>query len=211
MELHQAAAASDYFQVRSLLEREGIDINAIDESGNTPLHIATEKDDYLTIMELLERGADVNARDNEGRTPLHLAVIKKSLPVIGLLLKHGADINMQVRKSASVTALHWAAYSNESEITQLLCAYDADPHAQNVWGWTPLHYAAAKGHLDTAKILLQNGACQDMKDDYGQTPLQMATLAYKDQGNTLPESPNRFEMMLLLLKKYFREGGDEQC
>ncbi|CAB0042013.1 unnamed protein product [Trichogramma brassicae] len=48
-----------------------IQLNAMDESGNTPLHLAVAEGHCKLIEALLRRGADPNAADAEGSTPLH--------------------------------------------------------------------------------------------------------------------------------------------
>jgi ankyrin repeat protein len=50
-----------------------VDINTTDELNNTPLHIATQNDDYDIVKLLVEHGADVNAENILGETPYFLA------------------------------------------------------------------------------------------------------------------------------------------
>lgn len=56
-----------------LLINHGADINAKNERGETPLHLATRYCFNKIVKLLLENGADPNIKDNEGKTPLDLA------------------------------------------------------------------------------------------------------------------------------------------
>ena len=50
------------------------DVNACDESGRTPLHLAVEDEILLPVVEeLLRHGASVNLPNAHGNTPLHRA------------------------------------------------------------------------------------------------------------------------------------------
>ena len=81
------------FYVKSLemakfLISKGADVNATDESGETPLHKGLKD---VSIAKLyLEHGADVNAKNKYGDTPLHK--IGGNIAVAKLYLEHGADI-----------------------------------------------------------------------------------------------------------------------
>ena len=49
------------------------DLNASNHTGETPLHIATEKQNPAVVKALLENGADFNRKNNNGKTPPQLA------------------------------------------------------------------------------------------------------------------------------------------
>ena len=52
----------------------GSDIQATDDQGLTPLHLASAySQDSAVIRALLAEGAHIDARDEEGATPLHRA------------------------------------------------------------------------------------------------------------------------------------------
>lgn len=72
-----------------------MDMNVCDENGQTPLHMAADKESVDCILILLKNGANINAADNEGTTPLHAAVIRGSLDVTKLLLENGANPDVE--------------------------------------------------------------------------------------------------------------------
>lgn len=71
----------------------GSDLEAVNSSGETALHIAATQG-YATIVQTLaERGANLNARNGRGQTPLGALVARKSRPaMIELLRKLGAGM-----------------------------------------------------------------------------------------------------------------------
>ena len=80
--LHLAVKEHRKDLVEHLLANGG-DVGAGDDTGNTPLHLATKKE----IAELLlAKGADVNARNHDGYTPLHLAVKEHRSDLVEYLL-----------------------------------------------------------------------------------------------------------------------------
>ena len=88
-DLHGAAIQCDVFAIWCFLLR-GADIDARNDKGWTPLHVATRRGRRHAVQELINRGAEVNVRDNEGRTPLALAAGRRSKAVAELLREHGA-------------------------------------------------------------------------------------------------------------------------
>ena len=74
-ELHKAVNKGDVEATKRLLEA-GIDPNARNVAGETPLHIIAEFGGQRAeevVKLLLKAGADVKARDSLGMTPLHRA------------------------------------------------------------------------------------------------------------------------------------------
>ena len=64
-------------------------VNAKNNNGWTPLHIAAGNDAHQTATVLIQHGADVNVKDNEGDTPLYSAVINNAHQTAEVLRCHG--------------------------------------------------------------------------------------------------------------------------
>jgi ankyrin repeat protein len=53
----------------------GVDINAVNDAGQTALHIAAQASDAI-VKYLAEHGANLDAKDKQGRTALDVAMGK---------------------------------------------------------------------------------------------------------------------------------------
>ena len=56
-EIHDAAKAGNHNRVKALLQSHPDLVNAKDEEGRTPLHLAAEKGDDATVIALLDHNA----------------------------------------------------------------------------------------------------------------------------------------------------------
>ena len=70
--LHLAIARGSN-EATSLLIEKGADVNAINATGDTPLHLAAQNPGPL-IKTLLDAGANANLKNFRGDLPLHLAL-----------------------------------------------------------------------------------------------------------------------------------------
>ena len=84
-------------EVLEILLQHGAEIDAKDEAGNTPLHIACRglehtHSSHTTIMveTLVRYGANINAKNDSQHTPIQLANMRGDQTLIQLLLKNGA-------------------------------------------------------------------------------------------------------------------------
>ena len=71
----------------------GVDVNARDVGGRTPLHLVGGHNEVTLKMaaRLIRAGADVNAKDRRGETPLHYGAFSSYIEFVKLLLANGAD------------------------------------------------------------------------------------------------------------------------
>ena len=138
--LHLIASmtGNDMVELADLLISKGAQVNAKNNSSQTPLSKAIFGSDNIRMAELLiSKGADINIKDIRGRTPLHIAAKTQSYGIkfTQLLIAKGANVNA---KADIGTPLH-AAASIESFLTvELLVQRGADVNAKNDSGQTPL-------------------------------------------------------------------------
>ena len=71
----------------------GSDLEAVNQSGETALHIASAQGYETVVRVLAERGANLNARNARGQTPLGALLARKARPnMIEVLRKLGAGM-----------------------------------------------------------------------------------------------------------------------
>jgi len=91
--IHQHAQDGDVALVTQDLAANPKDLDAPDDAGLTPLHLAAARCRPPVVELLLERGAEVNRKDDGGATPLHLAAQEGCLDTAQQLLAKGAKVN----------------------------------------------------------------------------------------------------------------------
>lgn len=117
------ATKSNYTPIVEMLVKAGVDINWVDKTGETALHIAARfgHDECARVIVQGNETQKVNleiAENSYAWTPLHVAAVDGSLPVVQLLVEAGADVS---RPDAS--------------------------------GWTAKEHATLRGHMDIARYL----------------------------------------------------------
>uniref|UniRef100_A0A8C5WKU1 Ankyrin 1 n=1 Tax=Leptobrachium leishanense TaxID=445787 RepID=A0A8C5WKU1_9ANUR len=152
----------------SLLERtlKGSDVNAVNSSGETLLHVAAANGHVPVIEFLITKGAKIDAKDVKKRTPLHRAAENGHLEAVRVLLKAGA--NMYCLDSDNQTPVHLAAQNNHQEVLKTFLKEEGTLYKNRL---NILHMAATVDDSELAQLLLKNGASVDATDEKKQTPL----------------------------------------
>jgi ankyrin repeat protein len=119
----------------------GTDVNAVDNSGTSPLMSACRWNDITMIRMLLANGAKTNApRSPKGRTPLMIACAYYSgISIARLLVENGAEVNAVANDGT--TALMMAAHGAKLDVVEYLLSKGADPTRKDGKGLTALDYA----------------------------------------------------------------------
>jgi len=151
----------------------GIDVNARDGDGMTPLMVeARRPEDLWRLKQTLKNGAEIDAAGPGGATALMWAVRKGNMPAQKALVSAGADPN--ARDAKGRTALMWAAELDQAEPAKLLIEKGADFGLQDKDGKTALMRAAVRGNQEITTLLMEKGAAVHVKDRAGKTALVLA-------------------------------------
>jgi len=105
-------------------------------------------------------------------TPIVDAARADSLPAVRNLIKEHADVNALANDGSS--ALLWATYHSDLEMTKALLAAGAVVDAANQYGVTPLLQASRNGDVEGIRALLDAGADPTRWHAEGETPLMAA-------------------------------------
>lgn len=135
------AAVSGKLSVIRCLVSHGADVNAVSDTGSTPVRSACFMTHLDIVSYLVECGADILKANYNGGTCLINSV--QSVQLCLYLLQHGASVN--ARDIQNKTALHYAIQEHRFETTKLLLDHGADPHARSRYNDDALQTACLKG------------------------------------------------------------------
>ena len=166
--IHDAAMYGDIEAFKAELNK-GVDVNLMNQFGETPLDLALWLSDENEISN--------HIRNSGGRTSEQLLALLNAVRTGNIEdaknhLSDGVDVN--IKNFYGDTAIHKAVKLNRIKFTELLLSNDADINLSNYEKWTPLHTAVSLGYNEMVRILLSNGAYVNVKLDDGSTPLHLA-------------------------------------
>lgn len=174
--LLHSAARSGHLHLTRLLIREGADVNAQDEDGESPLHAAMAKDgNYNIARTLIEHGADLSSKAIDGKTPFH----NLFNDTIGTVLMSDAWLEHTTPDAEGMSISHFLAWSSRTTLLTFLRARscdEADLLAVDASGRNCLHFAAARGNLRVLEYLVSRVGPDDVVrgDAHGRTPVDHA-------------------------------------
>ncbi|XP_040128395.2 ankyrin repeat domain-containing protein 55 isoform X2 [Ictidomys tridecemlineatus] len=176
-----------------LLLKMGANINMQDAYGRTSLCLAT----YLGWLEgcvsLLRNGAKHNIPDKNGRLPLHAATAEPDVRLLTVLLQQSNPSEINHQDNEGMTPLHWAAFHNRPQHTQMLLKKGADPTLVDKDFKTALHWAVQSGNRILCSIILshhQGPSIINYDDESGKTCVHIAAAAgFSDIINELARVP----------------------
>lgn len=199
------AADLDNLAIADLLIRAGARVDAANDLGAVPLHLACTNRSVPMVDRLLESKANPNAKLLDGETVLMTCARTGEAKAVKALLVHGADPKAKETEHDQ-TALMWAAAESHPDVVALLIEFGADIRARSHiysqtvvgeqtqragreklnydvlrGGSTPLLFAARVGDAESAKLLLDAGA--DPNDSLPDGTSALVLAAHSGQGN----------------------------
>ena len=186
--INLAATVDDVESVKEFLTA-GSDVNAKNEEGETPLHIAAREGQKEIAEILIAAGADVSAISDGSITPLDIATHPSdpnaSTELVNLLRKHGAKTSEALRKRADqlgiAKLIQGAIKKSDVEFVKRQVKAKENLNAKNQHGETPLHSAARYGNKEIIELLISKNVDVNATDDAGYTPHDLAKLIGKTE------------------------------
>ncbi len=143
-------------EAAKLFISEGININALDNEGQTALMRASLFGHTKMVKLLLDHGADIKIRNKETHsTALMEAVAGNHVDVIRLLDQNGADVNE--RDVLNRTPLHVACMWGFVEAADTLIELGAKTDALDMTDQTPLMVAEQNGNTKMVEFMKSAG------------------------------------------------------
>ena len=179
--LHQLNSNSikRHKNLAEILIAAGVDINTINNAGNTPMDIGYNTKVYNILKEASALTSD-ELHQQELNLRLLFAVIKDDIEETRYLINNGA--NVKIKDNFSNTLLH---YARGVIVTETLIKAGAEVNARNNIGNTPLHYVHFYLRKSTGKILplIEAGAEVNAKNNDDETPLTYITALFENAKN----------------------------
>jgi len=122
------------------LLKNGMSVNATDDTGQTALMVAARTNRHDIAQYLIENGADVNMSSASGVTALHYAALENGVQMAQLLLRNNAKVDATMQYS-----------STDGN-------FDRKPLVWVYTGATPLLIAVESGNTKVVSVLINAGA-----------------------------------------------------
>jgi ankyrin repeat protein len=200
--MNTAVLDNNQAKVLELLN-SGVDVNALDASGDLPLGLSAVYG-YKELAEfLLSKGAKINKKDKDSRTALDMVVRNPEwnqrgnrYEIIKLLLDKGANANSNNGHGLLVES---AAYVQDMEALELLVEYGGSVNVCDDFQGTPLHYAVNLEHPKVIRFLVAHGADLKATNKDGKTPADRAKAKGNPELAAFLTNPNEHQDYLFSL------------
>lgn len=160
--------------VRLLCDQPGIDVDAVDAKGVTPLMQAAEYAsstyDSSILNLLLKRNIRTEARDHDGYTALLRMARHGSDITLECLIAGGANADVMDPTGCGAVALA-AMTNNVLALRYLLQLSKCWVDAQDNGGRTPLFHAVVNSNREAVRLLVKNGANVNLWHDSSKADL----------------------------------------
>ena len=134
----------------------GADISRSDDTGNSPLHLAIENNQWRAIPILKKAGCNIDSADSEGIVPLAKLLAKNKLLKAEQFIKAGASLNFTDKDGDP--ALISYLKTNNKPLFSFLLSHGANPNITDTNNVPALACAFQLGNINCFNELIQAGA-----------------------------------------------------
>ncbi len=219
----------NYLQVITLLVASGLDVNRVDENGDSIVRKLIRNQDFDGVLFLIKCGIDINTRDEDGKTILHHELLKgnSNIKMIDFLIKNGASVEIEdnfkkapyeylidiilIQRNEKRQDINNFIHYNEDENYEILLKkflmYKPNLEKTKPDGRNLLFDVLRYNEFELLKILFAYGMNPNVTDIDGKTPLSVLV----EEGLELKDNLLRdkfLERLVFLLK--FRVQVDVQ-
>ena len=147
------------------------DINAIDENGNTVLHLAARANKADLVTFFLIKGADPELKNYDSDTPLHLAIKYGAMEAAQAIVQLNANCLFS-RDRDNTTALDLGLSTDDFYYDAFITTKAGE--VRDTEGQTIVHYFVKTKNLEGIRYCVKKELPLSVKDNSGLTPLDVA-------------------------------------
>lgn len=184
--LHDAIGRRDLDGLARIIRASPDCVDARNDRGRTPLHVAAQNGQNDIVKLLISNGARVDARSHWKYTALSFAAESARQDVVVTLLDAGADLEAVTKEG--FTPLHKAMLKeskNMQDVIVILLIRGANYNALDREGLTPLQRAVSAEKFANARTLCAFGADPSFKNPDGMNAFDCAKSLKKDVGSEM--------------------------
>ena len=174
--LHNAVRLGTLEKVQGIFDRQIINVNAMNSSHETPLHIACELGHELIVHLLISNGAEIYIRDCYSNISIHRAASQGHVNILDCLITDYA-CDPKFTGYQDRTLLHFACSNGNTDLVNtLIQKYGISPMATDAINQTPLHIAASYGQEEVVCLLITKyNTPVDCRNNRKLSPLHLAS------------------------------------
>lgn len=183
-----AVSYGDETMIETMINTEGINLNLVDNTGETILHKKEALENEDLCIKLIEKGADPTVCDKEGKNLLYHTAIKgmDGSRLLDVAIEYGCNINATVRNNNSILMETMGAFYKLSEheinrresllkMAENLVMKGIDVNAINNDGENGLFDAIRNNDYNACAFLLSKDVNPNKQNKLYQTPLLIAS------------------------------------
>jgi len=208
------------------LLNKGLNIDARDKSGTTPLILASMQVRNLHLMQMLiKRNVTLDQRNNRRISALSMAIKRSNIKAAVLLVESGADVNIRDGINTPLTLVHTAMLNtNDRSLKQelrnlqtLLLVKNSHVNSnEDQLMWSPLMLTAShyqdNGNLEHLQLLIHLGANLNQVDKNSRSALMIASSLGRNEAievllrhNAKLNIADKFGWTALMLGVYYNQ------